>query len=318
MSEMASIALPSRQQEPSLLARLFKGHAGAATMAGTLEIALFFPFDTAAKRLMSNRSRIQGDSFASTLHNLNTAVFRSRADASAWQKLVYLYPGSTYAVCYKVMQRVYKFAGQPYVRDYLNTHHQERFGRVFGRREKLMTESVAGCLIGIGEVMLLPMDRLKVLSQTNEAALRNGVFSLLRCEGIRGMYAGTVVTITRNAPGSFFLFGGTAFTKDVVFHLDDYRKATTFQNLCASTVGACLSITVTNPMDVIKTRVQNKDPGAKLSATAALSQLLREEGFFALFKGLTPKIIASAPKLIFAYSMTEFLLHAMNGGQAAR
>lgn len=315
---MTSIALPSQEQRPSLLTKLIKGHTGAATVAGILEIALFFPFDTVAKRLMSNRTRIQGDSFAGTMNNLNTAIFRSKVNASMGQKMLYLYPGSAYAVCYKVMQRVYKFAGQPYVRDYINTYHREGFSRTFGRHEKLMTESIAGCLIGIGEVMLLPLDRLKVLSQTNEAAMRNGVFYLLRCEGIRGMYAGTLVTITRNAPGSFCLFGGAAFTKDVVFHLDDYSRATTFQNLCASTVGACLSIAVTNPMDVIKTRVQNKDPGAKLSAFSALLQLLREEGSLALFKGLTPKIIASAPKLVFAYSMTEFLLQAMKGEQLTK
>ncbi|KAH9593248.1 Mitochondrial substrate/solute carrier [Trypanosoma melophagium] len=303
---------PPSQQKPSFLSRVFKGHAGAATMAGALEITVFHPFDTVAKRLMSNRGHIRADSHADTMHNLNQTIFRSKADASLGQKLLYLYPGSSYAVCYKVLQRVYKFAGQPLVRDHLQAHHRDRFSHLFGRRAKLMTESVAGCIIGVGEVMLLPLDRLKVLSQTNEAALSGGVVQLLRHEGICGMYAGTCVTIARNAPGSFCLFGGAAFTKDVVFHLEDYRKATFFQNMCASTVGACLGITVTNPMDVIKTRVQNKDPGSKLNAVGVLKRLLREEGGSALFKGLTPKVIASAPKLVFAYSMTEFFLQIMN------
>ncbi|ORC84939.1 mitochondrial carrier protein [Trypanosoma theileri] len=303
---------PQQQQKASLFSKIFKGHAGAATMAGALEIAIFHPFDTVAKRLMSNRTRVAGDSFTGTMHNLNQTIFRNKADASLGQKFMYLYPGSTYAVCYKVLQRVYKFAGQPLVRDHLQKHHQDRFSRVFGRRSKLMTESIAGCLVGIGEVMLLPLDRLKVLSQTNEAALRDGVVQLVRREGISGMYAGTCVTMMRNAPGSFSLFGGAAFTKDVVFHLEDYRKATFFQNMCASTVGACLGVTVTNPMDVIKTRVQNKDPGSKLSAAGALKRLLQDEGASALFKGLTPKVIASAPKLVFAYSMTEFFLQLMN------
>ncbi|EKF26303.1 mitochondrial carrier protein, putative [Trypanosoma cruzi marinkellei] len=309
---------PQTQSGPSLFVKVFKGHAGAATMAGAFEIALFHPFDTVSKRLMSNRTRIQGVSFADTLRNLNTTIFSSRADASVAQKILYLYPGSSYAVFYKILQRVFKFAGQPLVREHLQTHNQQSFTATFGRRDKLMMESVAGSIIGVGEVILLPLDRLKVLSQTNEAAMRHGLLQLLRQEGIRGMYAGTVVTMTRNAPGSFCLFGGMAVTKEFVFGLQDYRKATFFQNVCASTVGACLSITVTNPMDVIKTRVQNKNPGARMGAVTILSQLLREEGCSALFKGLAPKVLAFAPKLIFSYTMTEFFIQLMNSRNAER
>lgn len=298
------------------LASIFQGHGGAATLAGTLEIAFFHPFDTVAKRLMSNQTQLRGATFGETMSNANKCIFKKHADASFTAKVAYLYPGSLYAMSYKVLQRVYKFAGQPIVRDHINANFGDGFKSAFGTKSKMMSESVAGCLIGIGEVVLLPLDRLKVLSQTNPEALKNrGLLGIIRQEGIAGLYAGTFVTMTRNAPGSFCLFGGTAFTKDVIFGLEDYSKATFFQNMCASAVGSCVSITVTNPMDVIKTRIQNKDFGAKHSGASILASIVKEEGFGAFFKGLTPKVVASAPKLVFAYTMTEYFLKLMGGGK---
>ena len=304
-----------RQSESGGISSLFTGHAGAATMAGTLEIAFFHPFDTIAKRLMSNQGKMRAEG-GSLAQNLNKIIFKQHATSSVTAKIAYLYPGSLYAASYKVLQRVYKFAGQPYVRDGINKNCGEGFKSTFGKQSKLMTESIAGCLIGIGEVVLLPLDRLKVLSQTNEAALKNrGLFGIIKSEGVRGLYAGTAVTVCRNAPGSFCLFGGTALTKDYLFGLQDYTQATFFQNSVSSLVGSCLSITVTNPMDVVKTRIQNKDFSNATSGATIIAQIMKEEGFGAFFKGLTPKVLASAPKLVFAYTMTEYFLTLMNAGK---
>ncbi|GET85498.1 mitochondrial carrier protein, putative [Leishmania tarentolae] len=291
--------------EHSFIDRFIRSHAGAATAAGILEIGIFHPFDTIAKRLMANKGSIMRGSTAETTANLNKIIFKKHADAGLLGKVVYLYPGSLYATVYKVFQRVYKFAGQPLVRDFLSSNYRDGFKRYCGEAHKVMEDATAGCLIGLGEVFLLPLDRLKVLSQTNEAAMRHGLLPLLRQEGVRGMYAGTVVTMCRNAPGSFCLFGGTAFTKGYIFGLSDYRQATLFENMCASTVGACVAIAISNPMDVIKTRVQQKTDAERCSAAATATSMLKEEGMSSFFKGLTPKIIASAPKLIFAYTMTE-------------
>jgi hypothetical protein len=285
-----------------------RGPAGAATMAGTLEIAFFHPFDTVAKRLMSNKSNL------SSMSAVNETVFKQHAQASFGNKVAYLYPGSTYAVLYKVLQRVYKFAGQPIVRDALTKSGMtDSMKPVLGNKSKMMTESVAGCMIGIGEIVLLPLDRMKVMSQTNEGAMKGqGVIKLIKSEGM-GLYAGAGVTAMRNAPGSFCLFGGTAFAKDIIFGLNDYRDATVVQNMVASGFGSVLSITITNPMDVIKTRIQNKNFGEKHSGLTIMRDLVKEEGASAFFKGVTPKVFASAPKLIFAYTMTEFFIGVLRG-----
>lgn len=102
--------------------------------------------------------------------------------------------------------------------------------------------------MGIGEIVLLPLDVLKIKKQTNPEALKNRSFvSLLSEEGM-GLYRGATWTAARNAPGSFALFGGAAMVKEYVFGLQDYSSATFFMNFCASIGGAISSIAVSAPV----------------------------------------------------------------------
>ena len=58
-------------------------------------------------------------------------------------------------------------------------------------------------LIGIGEIILLPLDVLKIKRQTNPEAFRGrGLSKIIQDEGF-GLYRGWGWTAARNAPGSF-------------------------------------------------------------------------------------------------------------------
>lgn len=58
-------------------------------------------------------------------------------------------------------------------------------------------------LIGIGEIVLLPLDVLKIKRQTNPESFRGrGLFKIIADEGM-GLYRGAGWTAARNAPGSF-------------------------------------------------------------------------------------------------------------------
>jgi len=58
-------------------------------------------------------------------------------------------------------------------------------------------------LIGLGEVVLLPLDVLKIKRQTNPETFRGrGVFKIVADEGF-GLYRGWGWTMARNFPGSF-------------------------------------------------------------------------------------------------------------------
>jgi len=58
-------------------------------------------------------------------------------------------------------------------------------------------------LIGAGEVVLLPLDVLKIKRQTNPESFRGrGVLKIVSDEGL-GLYRGWGWTMARNFPGSF-------------------------------------------------------------------------------------------------------------------
>lgn len=64
------------------------------------------------------------------------------------------------------------------------------------------TDAVSS-IIGIGEIVLLPLDVLKIKRQTNPDAFRGrGLFKIISDEGM-GLYRGAGWTAARNAPGSF-------------------------------------------------------------------------------------------------------------------
>nr|GAT61132.1 mitochondrial carrier protein [Mycena chlorophos] len=270
--------------------------------SGVAELLVFHPVDTVAKRLMSNKAKM---SFTTA----NSIIFRDYATASLPRKFMSLFPGLGYAAGYKVAQRIYKFGGQPWFNDLINRHYKTEFTNVFGERKgKLMTQATAGSLTGIGEVVLLPLDALKIKRQVNPEAFRGrGVIRIFMEEGTT-LYRGWGWTMARNAPGSFALFGASAVTKDYVLGVTDYSKATWTQNFIASIAGAVASITVAAPLDVIKTRIQNANFENNVSGFTALRELVKNEGPTAFFKGLTPKILVVGPKLVFSYTLAQSLI----------
>ncbi|KAK7746783.1 high copy suppressor of abf2 [Cytospora paraplurivora] len=275
--------------------------------AGILELAVFHPVDTIAKRLMSNETKIRNAA------QLNDVIFKKKAGAPISQKFVSLFPGLGYAAGYKILQRVYKYGGQPIARDYLTKHYGSEFEAVFGKKTgKAIMHSTAGSLIGIGEIVLLPLDVLKIKKQTNPEAFRGrGVLRIVRDEGF-GLYRGWGWTAARNAPGSFALFGGSAFAKEYLFKLQDYNKATWFQNFVASIAGATASITVAAPFDVVKTRIQNRNFENPESGFQIVTKMARNEGPGAFFKGLVPKLLMTGPKLVFSFWLAQTLIPAFD------
>lgn len=286
----------------------FKKESTAARLtgagcAGIAELAVFHPVDTTAKRLMSNQGKI------SSASQLNAVVFKDKAGAALPTRFFSLFPGLGYAAAYKVLQRVYKYGGQPFVRDYLAKNHGDKFDNAFGKGTgKAIMHATAGSLIGIGEICILPLDVLKIKRQTNPEAFRGrGLIRIIKDEGF-GLYRGWGWTAARNAPGSFALFGGSAFAKEYIYKLTDYNQATWGQNFVASIAGASASLVVSAPLDVIKTRIQNRNFENPESGFRIVSNMMKNEGFTSFFKGLTPKLLMTGPKLVFSFWLAQTLI----------
>jgi hypothetical protein len=311
-------------------ARLF-----GSTLAGVMELLVFHPVDTIAKRLMNNQETVFGVS------GYSKVIFRGAYDKPLLQRYGSLFPGLGFAAAYKISQRIYKFGGQPVVVDFLKGNFSGYFHRQFGdRNAKPLMHAVAGSMIGVGEIILLPLDVLKIRAQTNPKALgKRGVTQIFQEEGF-ALYRGAGWTAARNAPGSFALFGGSALCKEYMFGLTNFNDATFFQNFVASTCGASASIlsksrfvplfasanlvlvffntgvinyfpifyAVSQPLDVVKTRVQSRSFESPEPGMTVVRNLLKGEGASALFKGVIPKLIAVGPKLVFSFTVAQHVI----------
>lgn len=215
----------------------------------------------------------------------------------------------------------------------------EKFGHKTGRT---LLSATSGSLIGIGEgkksiaiedyhymscdipisnsvhiilldddvmiVILLPLDALKVKSQTSPEQLKGrGVIEIFTKEGF-GLYRGAGLTVMRNAPGSFALFGGNTAAKTFMGIGEDGMQATWTQDAIASCVGATASISVAQPLDVIKTRIQSRPFDSPESGGTIFKRLIQNEGVGGLFKGLTPKLLVVGPKLVFSFTVAQHLI----------
>ncbi|OBT59562.1 hypothetical protein VE04_00109 [Pseudogymnoascus sp. 24MN13] len=266
--------------------------------AGIAELAVFHPVDTIAKRLMSNHGKI------SSITQLNQVIFKDKASVSAGKKFFSLFPGlgeytSTAA------------SPSPAISSPITTATPSS-GPSAPRPGGAMIASLAGSMIGIGEIVLNDLDVLKIKRQTNPEAFRGrGIVRIIKDEGF-GLYRGWGWTAARNAPGSFALFGGSAFTKGYLYGLEDYNKATWFQNFVASIAGASASLIVSAPLDVIKTRIQNRNFDNPESGMKIIRDMIKKEGPSSFFKGLVPKLLMTGPKLVFSFWLAQTLIPAFD------
>ncbi len=101
-----------------------------------------------------------------------------------------------------------------------------------------------------------------------------------------------------------------------MFKLEDYNKASWFQNFVASIAGASASLVVSAPLDVIKTRIQNRNFENPESGFRILTNMARNEGFSSFFKGLVPKVRSCLTGHRYAGEVANTLAAAHDGTQA--
>ncbi|ETO27923.1 hypothetical protein RFI_09209 [Reticulomyxa filosa] len=140
-----------------------------SSVSGILEVIIFHPIDTIAKRLMSNTTAIfqSGAPRRENMARLNQVLFRKDVDRGFFGKWLSLFPGVSFGAVYKILQRTYKFGSQPILTPVITERYGTWFDHKFGRNSKDMQNAVSGALVGMGEVVLLPLDVLKIKSQTN-------------------------------------------------------------------------------------------------------------------------------------------------------
>lgn len=186
------------------------------------------------------------------------------------------------------------------------------------------THSIAPLLAGVSggvvsTTLLLPLDVVKVRLQVSEQPQRHDknskapprrlsafrVFrSIIRHEGIAGVYQGLTPAVVGSAVswgGYFFLYEG--FKKQLKERKrargDKSLELNSLDNFGMAIVSGACMVFLTNPVWLIKTRMQLQmkksadSYGAKKpykGIVDAVRTIVREEGFWALYKGTVPAL----------------------------
>lgn len=164
-------------------------------------------------------------------------------------------------------------------------------------------------LVGLGEApLLLPLDTIKIRMQTNSTTLKGSFINILMNERAK-LYNGLSWTMGRNLIGSGMLFSAHAALKEYCFtaQIDEKTGKETYsvgQRVISSSAASAASIATTNPLDVVKTRIQSGKWG-DMKGMRIARETLYSEGTSAFFKGTGTKILTAGPKVAFALMAAE-------------
>jgi len=174
---------------------------------------------------------------------------------------------------------------------------EQASGALTGKDGKPMfgsaTSFVAGLVAGTAEALVVttPQETIKI-KLIDDAFKRevprfngffHGVTTIVREEGFAGVYAGVAPTVLKVATAQATRFG--------VFHYipAEYRKGALGAAASGAFAGG-VSVLLFQGIDVIKSRMQGIEGSKYTSSLHCLSELVKNEGILALYKGVGPRI----------------------------
>jgi len=177
-----------------------------------------------------------------------------------------------------------------------------------GDKKANTSHMAAGFIAGMtSTVVLFPLDLIKVRFQVQDGVsgpaykgLLDAWRSIRTNEGLRGMYSGLTPAVIASAVswGGYFFFYEAAKEYRLANVPAGKVKLTTTDHLIASTQAGSVMVLLTNPIWLIKTRmqIQGADPSIRQysSFTHALTQIPREEGVRGLYKGALPALLLTS------------------------
>lgn len=171
----------------------------------------------------------------------------------------------------------------------------------------------------VSSAFLVPKEVVKQRMQAGAVgSARDVLLHTIKSEGVAGLYSGYSAALLRNVPSNVISFSTFEYLKLAWLSMGDAPILTPWQSVFSGALAGALSAAVTTPLDVVKTRLMTQArsvvmssgmTGMKAEAMArgqaiaaytytgvfsTIQQICKEEGFRALMKGMTPRLLYSA------------------------
>ncbi|CAJ1958636.1 unnamed protein product [Cylindrotheca closterium] len=190
-----------------------------------------------------------------------------------------------------------------------------------GAAADMTRRMICGGLAGmIAKTATNPLERIKMLSQTGEHGLQSsGVLSLYRSiiqnEGIMGLWAGNGANLLRVFPAKAVVFSSNDMYQGLFRKLTKTPEGQNLAPFYAFFAGgfAGMSATAcTYPLDFARGRISGKlaQQGMNKEYNGIIRTVVvsvRDEGFLALYKGVTPTLIGALPYEGIKFGTVAFL-----------
>lgn len=130
-------------------------------------------------------------------------------------------------------------------------------------------------------------------------------------EGPTALYKGLLPTTLRQGCNQAVNFSAYQYGKTQLLNFQKIAELPSWQALLLGGISGGLGPIVNNPLDVCKTRLQKQSnlngPPKYKGLLHALATIAREEGLFALWKGLTPRLMRIMPGQAITFMTYEFV-----------
>lgn len=198
---------------------------------------------------------------------------------------------------------------------------------------------LAGVMAGVTESVMVvnPMEVVKIRLQaqhlstappilnstagpiTPQVKYNNAIhaaYTIVKEEGFATLYKGVSLTAARQATNQGANFTVYSKLKDFLQDYHNKEALPSWETSCIGLISGAIGPFSNAPLDTIKTRLQ-KSASNKLDKKVQSSnwsqiviigkQLIKEEGFRALYKGITPRVMRVAPGQAVTFTVYEFV-----------
>eukprot|EP00871_Galdieria_phlegrea_P002160 jgi/Galph1/2945/GphlegSOOS_G1637.1 len=282
-------------------------HMIAGATAGLTETAIMFPFDTVKTRLQSETIGSESKNLFSCL----SEIVRKEGLLKLWRGLAAASftagPGhAIYFATYEIGKRAF-------------STNQEGY-------QPLATAGAGALAALVADGVFIPFDvikqRMQLQSKTsNILAIATRVY---RERGIGAFFAGYTTTLIMEVPYTAIHFATYEGVKHFLLNWREigHNEFSLSSNMIAGALAGIVASGLTNPLDVVKTRLQTQ--GEKTSSSYrnmfhAMRVIMKEEGFRGFLRGAEARMLFHAPSASIcfgAYASCKYLFSQFSSATA--
>ena len=261
----------------------------AGSLSGTCSTLLFQPLDLV-------KTRVQQTGPSTSLVRVISTVVSQDSVRGLWRGLV---PSLVRTV--------------PGVGLYFSSMHQMKTSLCDGRPTALQSALIGSSARALSGSVMIPFTVIKTRFESrayNYSSTAHALSSILRTEGLRGLTRGLGPTLVRDVPfsGLYLMFYEQLKTW-VPDEVSRTQSSAAVHFSCGLVAGLLASL-VTQPADVIKTRLQLSS-GSGLRLTGAVLQIYRDRGLGGFTTGLVPRSLRRTMMAALAWTVYERMIRSI-------